>query len=227
MPVKVLIVDDMRSFLDLETSFLKRADCTIIKAVNGLEALRLAKSEKPDIIFLDLEMPVMNGLECSRFIKSDIELKNTPIVIITATEGREKECYKVGCNSYLKKPVDEDIFISEIKKFVNIKERNDPRVDVSIPANVLYKGTKSAGLLRNLSKGGLLLETKEPFGIGTTITVDFSLPGAKSKVKAKAMVVRTISGRSSGKGAVGLSFLSMEGKHQSIIDSFIEGQLPD
>lgn len=217
MSIKVLIVDDMKSFLDLETSFLKRTDCSLFKAVNGLDALRIAKAEKPDVIFLDLEMPVMNGIECCRFIKSDVDLKNIPVVIITAST-KEEECYKAGCNSYVRKPVDEDRFLTEIKKFVQIKERNDRRVSVSLSANVNFKGSKTPGTILNISKSGMLLDTREPFAVGTAVTVDFALPEAKSRIKAKAMVVRTVS----EDGKFGLTFSDMDEKHQTTLNVFID-----
>lgn len=224
MPIKVLIVDDRRGFLDLETSFLKRTECIILKANNGLEALRIAKSEKPDIVFLDLEMPVMNGIECCRFIKSDVALKDTPVVIVTAIH-KEEECYSAGCSSYLRKPIDEDIFLSEIKKFVQIKERNEPRLDVTIPASVVFKWTRTAGTIRDISKSGILLETEEPFGIGSIITVDFALPDRKDRVKIRGIVVRDATGKSPYKG-VGLNFFETdEKKQQSVINSFIDEQL--
>lgn len=224
MPVKVLLVDDLKNFLDLEMSFLKRTECVILKAANGLDALRVAKSEKPDVIFLDLEMPVMNGIECCRFIRSDVDLKKIPIVIVTASP-REQECYNAGCNSYLRKPIDEDIFLSEIKKFVQIKERNDPRFNVTIPANVVYKGTKTSGSVLNISKSGFLLETEEPFGIGSTITVDFTLPDRKNKVKVKGMIVRNVTGKFSENKGFGLSFLDLAEKHQLAINSFMDERL--
>jgi CheY-like chemotaxis protein/Tfp pilus assembly protein PilZ len=223
MSVKVLIVDDVSSVLDLETSFLSRTDCSVFKATNGLEALRIAKSEKPDIIFLDLEMPVMNGIECCRFIRTDIDLKETPVVIVTAS-SKEEECYRVGCSSYLRKPIDEDIFLTEIKKFIPIQVRNDPRLEVSIPASVTFKGTKTTGTVCNISRSGLFLESGEPFGIGSKVTVDFSLPDRKEKVKTKAMVVRLASEKSSDSKGFGLSFFEIAEKNQALIDSFIESQ---
>lgn len=218
MPVKVLIVDDLKNFLDLETSFLSRTDCTVLKAANGLEALRIAKDEKPDIIFLDLEMPVMNGIECCRFIRNDVDLKNMPVVIVTAS-SKEEECYRVGCSSYLQKPIDEEIFLKEIRKYVQIKVRNDQRFDVSIPVSVSFKGTKTPGLIKNMSKSGVMLESNEPFGIGSTVTLDFSLPDRKEKIKIKAMIVRLARGDSP---SFGLSFFETSEKHQIIINSFID-----
>ncbi len=221
MPVKVLIVDDMKNFLDLETSFLKRIDCTIFKALNGLEALRIAKDEKPDIVFLDLEMPVMNGIECCRLIRSDKQIKDTPIVIVTVSE-KEQECYKAGCNSYLRKPINEDIFIAEIQKFVKVNVRKDQRVEISLPVNVTFKGTKTQGTALNISRSGLLLESREPFAIGTKITVDFSIPDSKQKIKVNSVVVRMIKGRTPEYSEFGLNFVKVNEKQQSLLDSFIK-----
>lgn len=223
MSVKVLVVDDSKSFLDLETSFLKRSECTVLKATNGLDALRLAKSEKPDIVFLDLEMPVMNGIECCRFIKSDMEIKDTPVVILTAS-FKEAECYASGCSSYLRKPVDETIFISEIKKFIPIKERTDPRVKVSMPINIKFKGTDNSGTVKNISRFGLLLITDSPFAIGSSLGLEFSLPDVKNRIKTKAIVVREARDESEGSG-FGIRFFETSDKDQSAIDSFIARQV--
>jgi CheY-like chemotaxis protein len=223
MPFKVLIVDDVSSVLDLETSFLKRTDCSVFKATNGLEALRIAKSEKPDIIFLDLEMPVMNGIECCRFIRTDVDLKETPIVIVTAS-SKEEECYRVGCSSYLRKPIDEDIFLTEIKKFIPIQVRKDERFYISLPANVTFKGTKTAGTVINISRSGLFLQSNEPFGIASKVTIEFSLPDRKDKIKTKAIIVRIVSGQSTDSKGFGLSFFEISEKHQAAIDSFLESQ---
>ncbi len=226
MPVKVLIVDDMKGFLDLETSFLNRTDCTVYKAGNGLEALRIAKTEKPDIVFLDLEMPVMNGLECCRFIKSDVDLKDMPVVIVTAS-SKEEECYRAGCNSYLRKPIDEDVFLTEIKKFVQIKERSDPRVDGDIPVSVTFKGTKTSGTARNISRSGIMLESNEPFGVGSVISIEFALPDNKDKVKTKAMIVRHAKIKDTGADGFGLRFFEISEKQQIAINSFIDAQLKE
>ena len=224
MAIKVLIVDDMKNFLDLETSFLRRTDCSVLKALNGLEALRLAKTEKPDIIFLDLEMPVMNGIECCRFIKSDAEIKHIPIVIVTASE-KEEECYKAGCSSYVRKPIDEDRFLSEIQKFVKLVVRKDPRIDVEIPANAVFKGTKTPGTVINISRSGLLIETNEPFAVGTKLSLDFSLPGNNKKIKVKAMIVRLTKARRPDFTGFGINFSDLEEKYRNAIESFIEAQI--
>ncbi|MBI4824370.1 MAG: response regulator [Nitrospirae bacterium] len=223
MSVKVLVVDDSKSFLDLETSFLKRSECTVLKATNGLEALRIAKAEKPDIVFLDLEMPVMNGIECCRFIKSDIELKDMPVVILTSS-FKESECYAAGCSSYLRKPVDEDIFISEIKKFIPIKERTDPRFKVSMPVNIKFKGTGSSGTAKNISRFGILLITESPFAIGSSVGLEFSLPDSKDKIKTKGIVIREARD-DSGASGFGVRFFETLDKDQSAIDSFIAKQI--
>lgn len=223
MAVKVLIVDDMRKFLDLETSFLKRTDCTLFKALNGLEALRIAKAEHPDIIFLDLEMPVMNGVECCRFLKSDEGTKDIPIVIVTASE-KEEECFKAGCSSYLRKPIDETIFLKEIQKYVMVIVRKDPRLYVSIPVKVTFKGSKTPGTALNISRSGILLESKEPFAIGSSLTVDFKLPESKNTIKSKAMLVRMLKGNAPECTNFGLNFSDISDKHQDMLDSYIKEQ---
>ena len=114
---KILLVDDMRHFLDLETTFLQRAECRLFTASTGLEAIRVAKAEKPDLIILDIEMPEMNGIQACRILKSDPLTQKTPIIVLTSMQ-MEDEARRAGAQHFLRKPIDEARFLSEIKKYL-------------------------------------------------------------------------------------------------------------
>ena len=89
---KILLVDDMRSFLDLEATFLARAECRILTAATGLEGIRVARAEKPDLVVLDIEMPEMNGIEFLRERKRlGIEV---PVVILSSIAKKGAEVFK-------------------------------------------------------------------------------------------------------------------------------------
>ena len=119
---KILLVDDMAHFLDLEISFLRRSDCEIVTADNGIDALKIAKTSMPDIVLLDVEMPRMTGIECCRHLKNDPNLKHIPVVMVTAT-NRVDECQKAGCDDFWRKPIREEDFLNGIKKLVEIRIR--------------------------------------------------------------------------------------------------------
>ena len=130
---KILLVDDMRRFLDLERTFLKRAECRMLTAVTGLEAIKVAKTEMPDIIVLDVEMPEMNGLEAARILKNDPQTQHIPIIICTALEGVEERARAAGCDEFRRKPLEEDEFLDVIRRFVPLQIRKVPRAALDVP----------------------------------------------------------------------------------------------
>jgi CheY-like chemotaxis protein len=95
-------------------------DYDMVIAENGEEALTVTEQERPDLILMDLGMPVMDGWEATRRLKTDGELKNVPVIAVTshAMVGDEIEARKAGCDDYLPKPIDEDLLIKKIKNFI-------------------------------------------------------------------------------------------------------------
>lgn len=225
--VKILLADDMRNFLDLEISFLRRTDCKIFTAKDGLEALKLTKEQKPDIILLDLEMPKMTGIECTRIIKSDEKLKKIPIIIVTSY-ARKEECLKAGADEFLQKPVTEEQLLAEIKKFVPIKDRVDERVPVSVLVVYKYKNKTYAAYTRDLSPSGTFIVTRDIIPIGNTIKLELELAHPKvdkaKKIKTSGEVIRQEKGEEGGYmiGGMGIKFIDIDKKDQAEIKNFIE-----
>jgi len=116
---KILVVDDTEWNRDLVVQLLAD-DYTVIEAVDGEQGVKAAEQAKPDLILMDLGMPVMDGWEATRQIKANDTLKQIPIIAVTshAMVGDEIEARKAGCDDYLPKPIDEDALIQKIKKFI-------------------------------------------------------------------------------------------------------------
>ena len=117
---KILVVDDTEWNRDLIVQLLED-DYTVLQAVDGEEAVRETEADKPDLILMDLGMPVMDGWEATRKIKANSELKNIPIIAVTshAMVGDEIEARKAGCDDYLPKPIDENELLNKIKRFLS------------------------------------------------------------------------------------------------------------
>jgi two-component system, cell cycle response regulator DivK len=117
---KILVVDDTDWNRDLLVQLLEE-DYQVVQAVDGAEGVHKTEEEKPDLILMDLGMPVMDGWEATRRIKANDALKNIPIIAVTshAMVGDEIEARKAGCDDYLPKPIDEDLLHKKIKKFLN------------------------------------------------------------------------------------------------------------
>lgn len=123
MPKKILIVDDEPEMLDLLKIHLEKNKYDIITAMDGESCLKIAASEKPDVILLDLLLPGMSGIEVCRRLKEDDNTKNIPIIMLTAagsdmaSKGLEK-----GAVSFITKPFDVSNLLSEINAALKNKK---------------------------------------------------------------------------------------------------------
>ena len=223
---KILLADDMAHFLDLEISFLRRADCEIVTAEDGIEALKVAKTAVPDIILLDVEMPRMTGIECCRHIKNDPKLKKIPVVMVTATD-RLEECTKAGCDDFWKKPIREDEFIKGIKKHVSIVERETKRVSIGLQVDYKKKGKSINAFTKDISINGMFIITRETLPVGESIEVSFTLPETDKPLKVKCKVVRELRDEQDGHyvGGMGLVFEKLGKKAGKAIEDFIDASM--
>jgi PAS domain S-box-containing protein len=105
-PMTILVVDDLQSNLDLITEYFANTHHQLIFAHDGQEAIQMVMTHSPDLIFLDLRMPNMDGYETAKFLKEDRECQTIPIIMITASAEKEHEIkIKQLCEGFLAKPV--------------------------------------------------------------------------------------------------------------------------
>jgi CheY-like chemotaxis protein len=203
-----MLADDMAQFLDLELSFLRRADCQIITAADGAQALVLAKQEKPDLLLLDVEMPRMTGIEVCRLLRQDPAFKTTPIVMVTSTNRRD-EALAAGATDFWRKPIKEVQFLEGIRRLVDIKIREDERFSVGLPATVVLPDGKTVdGMTRDVSATGAFILAGVKVATDTEVKVRISLGFDKApQVEIDGFVARVQSGAD---GGVGVRFLGPE-----------------
>lgn len=118
---EVLIVEDNMMNMLLLKSLLSKRGYGILTATNGQEALDLLSSATPDIILMDLNMPIMNGFEASIAIRnSDARINSIPIIAVTAEmhPDTKAKCIEAGMNDYVPKPIEMDELIESMKKLV-------------------------------------------------------------------------------------------------------------
>jgi len=115
----ILVVDDTEWNRDLMVQLLED-EYIILQAVDGEEGVRVAEQQRPDLILMDLGMPVMDGWEATRKIKANDALKHIPIIAVTshAMVGDEIDARKAGCDDYLSKPVDDEELLKKIKRLL-------------------------------------------------------------------------------------------------------------
>ncbi|NTV12320.1 MAG: response regulator [Desulfobulbaceae bacterium] len=124
---KILLVDDEEANLQLLTQWLVVSGYDIAYALNGAEAVRQVGENRPDLIILDIMMPVMDGYEACRILKEDPETEKIPIIIVTALHDREARLkgLSVSANDFLSKPVDQAELIIRVRNLLKIKAFED------------------------------------------------------------------------------------------------------
>lgn len=125
MATKILSVDDSRTIRLIVGKAFKPYECAMLEAGNGEEGLVVAAREKPDLIILDVTMPVMDGVTMLTKLKEDPELKAIPVIMLTAESGRENvlQIAKLGVRDYLVKPFKEDQLIEKAGRCVTLQKR--------------------------------------------------------------------------------------------------------
>jgi len=121
MVKSVLIVEDDPKILKLIQAILKGSGNITLEATDGKQAVALAKDKKPDLILMDIQMPVMNGLEATRILKNDEQTKAIPIIALTAyaMKGDEENIRKAGCDDYMTKPFETKVFLEKVKEYLS------------------------------------------------------------------------------------------------------------
>ena len=116
---RILLVEDSELNRDLVTQILAD-EYDVLVAADGAEGVRRAIVERPDLVLMDLALPVLDGWEATRRIKASLELDRTPVIAITshAMVGGEHKAKEAGCDDYLSNPIDENLLIMKVRQWV-------------------------------------------------------------------------------------------------------------
>ena len=119
MPKKILIVDDETDLLRVTCFRLEKSGYQVISAINGQQALEVMRKEHPDLVLLDLRLPLLNGMEVCLYMRKDGVLKHIPVIIFTASTQEIKEKVNAcGAQDYIFKPFTAEELLEKIKKFI-------------------------------------------------------------------------------------------------------------
>jgi len=118
---KILIIDDEKDIVDTLIIMLQARDYAVASALDGQEGLDKAKSERPNIILLDIMMPGTDGYSVCMKLKSDKDTKNIPIVIVTARAERDSviKCHNLGVSDFIVKPFNLPTLLGKLGKLIN------------------------------------------------------------------------------------------------------------
>jgi two-component system, cell cycle response regulator DivK len=136
---RVLVVDDYPDAREMYSEYLEFSGFDVIQAVNGMEALQRAIDAAPDIILMDLSLPVMDGWEATRRLKEDARTNRIPVVALTghALAGISEGAIKAGCDAFVTKPCLPEDLVKEIRRVLE-------RAPQSTPARKIRRSGKYA-----------------------------------------------------------------------------------
>jgi len=120
MKGKILVIEDNEQNLYLMTFILEKNGYQTITAQEGQAGIEAACRERPDLIILDIQLPVMDGYEVARRLKEKPESKDIPIVAVTsyAMVGDREKILAAGCKGYIEKPINPETFIDQLEKYL-------------------------------------------------------------------------------------------------------------
>ncbi|MCH8000104.1 MAG: response regulator [Proteobacteria bacterium] len=117
----VLVVEDNELNMKLFHDLLEAHGYNILQTKDGMDALRLAREHKPDLILMDIQLPEVSGLEVTKWIKEDDDLKSIPVIAVTAfaMKGDEEKIREGGCEAYIAKPISVTNFLETVQRFLS------------------------------------------------------------------------------------------------------------
>ena len=217
----ILVIEDEPDIRELIHFNLNKLDYNVQLASNGEKGLKEARAFEPDLILLDLMLPGIQGIDVCRVIKSDLNLKNTPIIILSAL-GQEEDIVKgldAGADDYVSKPFSLDILNARIKTVLRRYITNE---DEELSKNISFKGIEISSRTRDVKIGGksisltytefqiLHLLISHPGWVFTRYqiidkirgenypvtdrSIDFQIVGLRKKMLGKGNLIETIRG---------------------------------
>jgi two-component system cell cycle response regulator DivK len=117
----VMVVEDNDLIMKLFHDLLEAHGYNILQTKDGMEALKLAREHRPDLILMDIQLPEVSGLEVTKWIKEDDSLKSIPVVAVTAfaMKGDEEKIREGGCEAYIAKPISVTNFLQTVARFLS------------------------------------------------------------------------------------------------------------
>lgn len=121
MSKTILIVEDNELNMKLFNDLLQAHGYNTVQTMDGRDAVTLARDHRPDLILMDIQLPEISGLEITRVLKADSDLKRIPVVAVTAfaMKGDEEKIREGGCEGYIAKPISIPTFLDTVSRFLN------------------------------------------------------------------------------------------------------------
>jgi len=125
-PPKILTVDDSKTVRRILANLFAPLGCVVCEAANGEQGLAVAALEKPDLIILDYNMPVMDGLTMLQRLREDAAMRHTPVILLTAEAGAKNiaAAARLGARDYIVKPFQDEVLLAKVARIISIEPRS-------------------------------------------------------------------------------------------------------
>jgi CheY-like chemotaxis protein len=217
--LKMLVVEDDTASLELMVELLEQLKSVVSPVSDSREAASLIERDKFDVIFLDLNLPILSGFELAKIIRESARNKATPIVIITGRDEKDTMhvSFSLGATYFLQKPIDAKKLGPLLKKiqepsFENRRLRS--RVPLNTDVTCTVAGRVLNGVIWNISQGGIQLEVAG-LELGSSVSLSFILPQPATVIKAQGVVAWDQGGRQ------GLYFTEMSVEEQEMVRAYV------
>lgn len=226
---KLLLVDDVELFLELELSFLSRETFEIDTARSGREALEKVRRIRPDLVLLDLFMPEIDGDEVCRILKANPGTKDIP-VIMTSSELQggpdiRKRCFEAGCDGFIPKPLRREELLTVIGEALQLAKRSEPRVPAHLSCAVTLSGETTDTWIHTLATGGASVQFPRPLQVGDEFNLLFSLPMDKARIDTRAVVRWVGATVKNGPPGAGVEFITIDAGDRERINTYVRNKL--
>ena len=218
-PLKLLVVEDDTASLELMTEVFTYLKAEVRPVSDSETAAGMVKQEKFDGIFLDLEMPRLNGFDLARVIRKSSWNKSTPIIIVTGRDERQtmQEAFALGATFFLQKPVDRQkltILFRTVSGGMLENRRKSVRVPLQTEVICTVGSRTIRGISWNLSQGGMQVEASA-LHVKDTVRLSFRLPVSGTSID----VIGTVAW--AGENRQGIQFTTLSSPTQQSIRKYI------
>ncbi len=217
--LRLLIVEDDAASLELMEEVFASLKADVRGMSESGKAAELVNKERFDGIFLDLEMPSMNGFDLARWIRNSSWNRSTPIIIVTGRDDRQtmKQVFASGATFYLQKPIDRQklsTLFRTVRGFLYENRRRFVRVPLHVDVACVVEARQLQGVTWNLSHGGIQVDVGQ-LKPGDPVRLSFRLPSSATLVDTTGLVVWV------GEKRQGIRFEHLNPKHEQAIRDFI------
>jgi CheY-like chemotaxis protein len=218
-PLKLLVVEDDAASLELMTEVFRYLKAEVRPVSDSEEAVGIVDQEKFDGIFLDVEMPKLNGLDLARMIRKSSWNKATPIIIVTGSDERQtmQEAFALGATFFLQKPIDRQkltVLFRTVTGGMLENRRKSIRVPLQTEVTCTVGSRTIRGISWNLSQGGMQVEAND-LHVKDKVRLSFRLPVSGASIEVTGTVAWA------GENRQGVQFTTLSPPTEQAIKKYI------